>query len=222
MKPRIFHLISVTAMAWFLMIGPVQAQSNATVQLRAIDDATIDSGHQSTNTGSSINTYVGDRAPAGGGTCLSFYQFDMSVVPYNAEIINAELWLCKHEKYGAFQQNLTLDAHLITTPGWDESTVTYNNPPGYSTNPSATSTEWFEPSGWSVWNITGDVGAIRPSQNLIGWALKMNPPVPWVWLNFYSHEQVPMPDYRPMLEITYSTVVATEPTSWSEVKSLYR
>ena len=223
MKSKLTFLILGSVLALVLGGSWAVAQETATVQLIAIDDAYISVAHQSTNYGSSINTYVGDRHTAQfDSTCTSFYQFDMSEVPYNAEIVNAELWLYKHEKFGAFQQNLTVDAHLITTPGWNENTITYNAPPGYSTSASASVTEWFTAPGWVTWNVTADVAAMRPSQNLIGWKMEMTPAVPYVWLNFYSSEQVPMPDYRPMLEITYISVVANEAASWSEVKSLYR
>lgn len=194
----------------------------ATVRLPAVDDAYVDSAAPNTNFGGSLNTYLGDRASQLGGVCASFYQFDMSSVPANAEILNAELWLCKHEKYGTPQQTFTVTVHLVTTPGWSESVVTFNAPPGYASQPSSSSTGTFNPPGWEYWNVTADVAGERPSRTLIGWAALINPAVQWAWLNFYSSEQVPMPDYRPMLEITYGGAVPAESTSWSEVKALFR
>lgn len=194
----------------------------ATIRLYPTDDAYVDSAAPDANFGGSLDTYVGDRASQLGGTCTSFYQFDMSAVPANAEILNAELWLCKHEKYGTPEQTFTVGVHLVTTPGWKESAVTFNAPPGHSAQPSASSTGTFNPPGWEYWNVTGDVAGERPTRTLIGWAVLMNPVAQWAWLNFYSGEQVPMPDYRPMLEITYSGAVPAATTSWSEVKALFR
>ncbi len=221
MKSRLMLLITCSLLVAATMAGPASAQDTVTIHLYPIGDSYLDSGHQNSNYGSSLNTYVGDRSPAGGGTCLSCYQFDLSSVPGGAEILNAELWLYGHEKYGAFQQNVTVEAHLITTPGWDEGTITYNAAPGYSTNASASVTGWFEP-GWATWNVTADVAASPGGGTLIGWAVMMNPVTQGCWLNFYSREQVPMPDYRPMLEVSYIAAVPNEAASWSEVKSLYR
>lgn len=221
MKARITITAAIAILAMTWAAGSALAADDNTVHLYPTDDSYIDSAHQSSNYGASLNTYVGDRANQLDGTCMSFYQFDMSEVPSNAEILNAELWLYAHEKYGAFQQNLTIGAHLVSTPGWNEMAITYDARPGYATTASTTATQWFEP-GWAVWNVTVDVASERPSRTQIGWGLKMNPVMPWVWVNFYTSEHVPLPDYRPMLEITYSTVVADEATSWSKVKSLFR
>ena len=80
----------------------------------------------------------------------------------------------------------------------------------------------FNAPGWVYYNVTADVAGDYLTQDHIGWCLKQTPPVPWVWINFYTRHQVPMPDYRPMLEITYAGPVAAERGSWGQVKALFR
>lgn len=220
MRTKFTFALAAAGVALLVMSAPGAAEF-ATVNLPACDDAYVDSASPNTNFGTALDTYVGDRASQTGGVCTSFYQFDLSAVPANAEIVNAELWLCKHEKYGSPEQTFTVQVHLITTPGWNEGAVTFNAPPGYATAPTAAITGTFNPPGWEYWNVTGDVAAQRPSGTLIGWAVLMNPLPQWAWLNFNTSEQVPMPDERPMLEVTYSGAVPAEATSWSNVKALF-
>lgn len=222
MKTLRTSILTAFGAAALLILSSSASAEFATVQLRATDDAYVDSNYPDANYGASLNTYVGDRASQAGGTCLSFYQFDITAVPANAEITNAELWLCEHEKYGTPEQTFTVDVHLITGPGWDQNAITWNAPPAYQHLPTASATGTFNPPGWAYWNVTPDVAGARPSGTLVGWAVKMNPLPQWAWLNFYTSEQVPMPDYRPMLEITYNTIVGAEASSWSRVKTLFR
>ena len=194
-----------------------------TVTWVATDDACVDSAFPNANYGSSINLYVGDRTPAAGGTCLTFLQFDISDLTPANEVLNAELLLRKHEKYGAPDTQMPVSVHHITMPGWSENAITWNAPPGYTTAATATVTATFNPPGWAAWDVTADVIADHAqNRSQTGWCVKFAQPLSWLWLNFYSREQVPMPDYRPQLVITYSGPVGAESSSWSEVKSLYR
>ena len=203
-----------------VMVSPAAAQNYA--YFYPTDDAYIDSLFPDSNFGNSTNLYLGDRTAAGGGSTMFFVQFDISDFAASNEILNAEIWLYKHEKYGAPTQQCTVGLHDITTAGWDENVITFNARPGYSTVASASSTGFFNPPGWEYWNVTGDVIADR-YLGTTGWGVKMgNPEVPWMWLNFWSSEQVPMPDYRPMLEIMYTGPVSVERVTFDEVKALYR
>lgn len=202
-----------------VLTTPAWAQNYA--YFRAVDDAYIDSSAQSSNYGQSINLYLGDRTPAGGGSTMFFVQFDISDFAASNEIIQAELWLQKHEKYGAPDQQCTVTVHHILNPGWNEDTITWNSPPAYSTTPSGSVTGTFNPPGVVGYNVTADVIVDKPG-GMTGWAVKMSPEVQWMWLNFYSGEQVPMPDYRPLLEVIYIGPVATERATIDEVKALYR
>lgn len=212
------RLLTLTVLTLFVA-GAALAQNTA--YFYPTDDAYVDSATPDGNFGSSLNLYLGDRAPAGGGTALSFLQFDVSDLTGYNEVLNAELWLYQHEKYGAPTQQVTVTCHHITTPGWDENAITWNAPPGYNTTPSASATGFFNPPGWTTFNVTADVIADKNS-GITGFAIKCTPLVQWVWLNFWSSEQVPMPDYRPMLEITYSGPVPAEESSWGDVKALFR
>ncbi len=203
-----------------VLSGPAAAQNYA--YFHPTDDAYIDSQFPGSNFGNSTNLYLGNRAAAGGGNAMFFMQFDISDFAACNEILNAEIWLYKHEKYGTTSQQCTVSLHDITTPGWDQNIITFNSPPGYSTAASASNTGAFNPSGWEYWNVTADVIADR-SLGTTGWGVKMsNPDDPWIWLNFWSSEQVPMPDYRPMLEIMYTGPVSVEGVSFDGVKALYR
>lgn len=194
----------------------------ATLRLNPTDDAFVDSAAPNTNFGASLNLYLGDRTPAGGGTAWTFLQFDLSTMPEGVEILNAELWLQQHEKYGSPTVQVTVDCHHVLSPGWSESAVTWNAPPAWSTQPTASVTDYFNVTGWHYWNVTPDVIADDAAGVRTGWLVKCQPPVPWVWLNFWSRERVPMPDERPFLEITYSGAVTTMPSTWTGVQALFR
>jgi hypothetical protein len=212
---------SLLGLALILVAGSATADID-TFYLHPTDDACIDSFTPDTNYGTTLNLYVGDRTPAAGGTCWTFVQFDLGAIPTGAEILNAELLLYKHEKYGSAESQLTVTAHHITTPGWSENAITWNARPGYATAPTASVTGTFNPSGWVSWNVTPDVITDYIVRQPAGWCVKDSPPVQWLWLNFWSREQVPMPDYRPTLEVTVSGAVPAEDHTWSDVKSLFR
>lgn len=211
-----------TALVAMLLTGATASGQTATVQLRAGDDTYTDSFTPDANYGGSLNMYMGDRFPQAGGQTMSFVQFDLGELPPAVEILHAELWLRKHEKQGAPEQQVTLAAHLVTTPGWSEMAVTHNARPGYATVATATVTSTFNPPGWATFVVTPDVIAAAAAGQDVGWALRCAPTVQNVWINLYTSEHVPMPDYRPMLEITYSGTVATEAGPFGSVKALYR
>jgi len=213
-----------------LLVTGAVADETHTTRLRASDDAYVDSSFPATNFGQSTSLYLcwtTGGPPPPGGPCMTFLQFDISDFSGSGvTVLNAELWLRKHEKYGAPDSTATVTCHHITTPGWNENTITWNSPPGYSTTPTTGSTGTFNPPGWAAWNVTPDVigdvaGGMINGWNS-GWCLKIQGPSPVWWLNFWSDEQVPMPDYRPVLEITYSGPVASKNATWGSVKNLYR
>jgi hypothetical protein len=203
-----------------VVLGASTAGAQHTCQFNPCDDAYVDSASPNANFGSAMNLYVGDRTAAGGGTALSFVQFDLSPLGSGCEILSAELWLYKHEKYGSIQTQTTVGVHHVTTPGWNELAITWNAPPGYATAPTASFTDFFNPPGWVHYDVTVDVVGDYPAQTCVGWCLKQSP-LPWVWLNFWSSEQNPLPDYRPLLEITYNGPVPARTASWGEVKALH-
>jgi hypothetical protein len=202
-----------------VLTGAAQAQNYAF--FKAVDDAYVDSAFPGQNFGQATDLYLGDRTPAGGGSCLFFVQFDISDFAASNDIYLAELWLSKHEKYGSPTQQCSVDVHHITTPGWDENLITWNTQPAYNATPSAGSTGTFNPPGQVYFDVTADVIADKDS-GITGFAVKMSPEIQWLWLNFWSAEQVPLPDFRPTLEIYYTGPVATEESSLDAVKALYR
>ena len=215
--------------SWFLAAAVITLLPAAapetfadTLRLNPTDDAYVDSAAPNTNFGASLNLYAGDRTPAAGGTCWSFVQFDLGALPPGVEILNAELWLQQHEKYGSPTVQVTVDCHHVVAPGWSEAAITWNAPPAWATQPTASVTDGFNVTGWHYWNVTPDVVADAAAGTRTGWLVRCTPLVPWVWLNFWSREQVPMPDERPVLEITYSGAVAATPATWSGVKALFR
>ncbi len=212
--------LSYTILVLLILTSPVAAQNYA--YFHPTDDAYVDSLYPDANYGNTTDLYLGNRTAGGGGNTMFFMQFDISDFAASHEILNAEIWLYKHEKYGAQDKGCTVSLHDITTAGWNENAITFNAPPGYSTAPTASSTGYFNPSGWEYWNVTGDVIADR-SIGTTGWCVKMtNPDDSWIWLNFWSSEQVPLPDYRPVLEIMYTGPVSTEEVTFDGVKALYQ
>lgn len=214
----------LTILILTLLIATSSLAQIHTVHFKATDDAFIDGlpQNQGTNYGQSLNLYVGDRSPAGGGNAEFYVQFDISELPVSAVILSAELWLYRHEKFGAAEDQLTLSVYTITTPGWDENAITWNAPPGRYHLPTDTQTGTFVPPGWTYFNVTPDVIGDHVAGTDAGWCVEMTPIVPFKWLNFWSGEQVPLPDYRPTLEVVYSGPVVNESATWGSVKRLYR
>jgi hypothetical protein len=132
----------------------------------------------------------------------AYLQFNLSALPADAIILNADLML--FQSYNADKENFMISLHQVNE-SWTESTITWNNQPDYSSSPVSTITIWAGSISWFSWDVTSLIqgwndGSI-PNYGVI---LKDGYPsvVPGV-SKCYSSDLINDTHLRPKLEITY-------------------
>ena len=113
-------------------------------------DSWVDDGNPGNNYGTDVILWVVDYGP--GWMARSYLQFDVSVIPADA-IIN-DAWLCLW--YWNFDDYGTPEIGAYRVDGsWDESTITWNNQPSFSsTYEDVVPLGPPGPPGYVCWNIT--------------------------------------------------------------------
>jgi len=125
-----------------------------TVTLYPIADSYVNESSPDTNYGN--YTWLGIE-------CNSYHRyayimFDLSSLPPDATIIDANLWLTLTSIGGTGEWGVHIGAHYCSNNSWNETEITWNNKPDFEPNPTMSRVFWivFLPStDW--WNITADV-----------------------------------------------------------------
>ena len=136
------------------------------------------------------------------GNARILIRFDLSSIPSGATINSATVYLSQYEFYVTGTYNI----HRLMG-NWEESTVTWNNQPGYDLVPTD-SKLISEANPTTEWDVTSDVdGFVDGTLNNDGWLLKLDPesdpdwPGIWYYSSGYSN-----PAYHPYLEVTYTAL----------------
>ena len=136
------------------------------------------------------------------GVIRSLLQFNLSSIPDNAIVTEAELLLYQHNTYGS--DDFSVGAHMITSP-WDQYTVTWNNP--VSLHPTAESTVTIIAGDvtWLSWNIKNLLqGWINGNINNYGVLLKkVNEGSGGTYIACWAADYTINPNLCPKLEISY-------------------
>ncbi len=110
---------------WQLVSGPAKAGFGK--------DAAISSSIPTNNFGNETYSWVGDFS----GTITRLYiQFNLSSVPVNARIVDADLLLYQYFTFGGSDFTIEL---LKINNSWDESTISWDLQPTRSSDPIITS-----------------------------------------------------------------------------------
>lgn len=170
----------------------------------SLKDAGLETARPNTNTGTDQVIWMGLYYPPSRYRLI--IQFDLSALPSDIWITSAILRLYIVETTDANVSGI-FTPYRVTEP-WNELTVTWNNQPPFDPSVFGGQTAILGP-GWYEWDITSLVRAwymgIYPNYGML---LKTDETIPFETKLLYSREAVATPMLRPMLEISYQTVVS--------------
>jgi len=177
--------------------------------LSPIDDAYVSSLYPYVNRGSDSKLVLAWYQDFSGGYALdvkipSYFKFDLSNIPSDAEIISAKLQLY------AISVTVPSDIIVIYCPdnSWNEREITYSKAPRYDWRTPPISTRVSVANAWYSWELTSDVKNARGGQ--LTEVLQINTFIVGQEPNhvsFYSKEASDS-SYRPRLTINYSKPVS--------------
>lgn len=129
-------------------------------------------------------------------------QFDISILPTDAVIVNADLKLYQYQTIGT--ESFVIGLHQVTE-SWEENMITWNNQPDYLPSPESTITVTVGALTWLSWDITSLLqGWLDGSITNFGVVLKdTDEPLGDTFIRCYSSDYPANPTLRPKLEITY-------------------
>jgi len=187
----------------FLLL-PTAVNSTIWVHLYPTKDAFVDSAHPDTNYGSSTDLFTGEVDGYKGHEHTAFYlHFDLgAAIPAGSTILSAELYLWLHECAPSYQSR-DVSIYFIGDE-WHESTITYSTAPSpVAIPPLATLSHSCSSTDYLYWDITYAIVDAFYAGGAFDCTVKIEDPPIGTWDNYHSREQIPMPDYRPYLEISY-------------------
>ena len=110
-------------------------------------DAAISNSSPAVNFGNEVYSWVG----VFGTTITRLYiQFDLSSIPANTRIVDADLLLYQYFTYGGSDFTIEL---LKINNSWDESTISWDLQPTRSSDPIITSSITAGATTWNSWDI---------------------------------------------------------------------
>jgi hypothetical protein len=170
----------------------------------SLKDAGLEAARPNTNTGNDQIIWTGLYYPP------SYYrlliQFDLSALP-------ADTWITAAIMRLYIAEVTRVDIKGIFTPYrvtalWNEMTVTWNNQPSFDATVYGSQSIVLGP-GWYEWDITALVRGwymgLYPNYGLL---LKSDESTPFETKRIYSKEATAYPMLRPMLEISYQSVIS--------------
>ena len=135
-------------------------------------------------------------------TLRSFLQFDLSLLPANAIITNANLKLYQYYTLGS--EDLIIGLHQVTET-WEEDTINWNNKPNYLSVPESIVSVTVGETTWLSWDITALLqGWLDGSITNHGLMLKSTEEFSDnSYIACYSSDYMDDPALRPKIEIDY-------------------
>jgi hypothetical protein len=129
-------------------------------------------------------------------------QFDVSILPTDAVIVNADLKLYQYQTIGT--EGFVIGLHQVTE-SWEENMITWNNQPDYLPSPESTITVTIGALTWLSWDITSLLqGWLDGSITNYGVVLKdTDEPLGDTFIRCYSSDYPTKPTLCPKLEITF-------------------
>ena len=129
-------------------------------------------------------------------------QFDVSSIPTDAIIVDADLKLYQYQTIGT--EGFIIGLHPVTE-NWEENIITWNNQPDYLPSPESIVTITVGATTWLSWDITSLLqGWVDGSKVNYGILLKdTDEPMGDTFIRCYTSDYITNPNQCPKLEITY-------------------
>jgi hypothetical protein len=197
--------------AFFLLIGfypptgNAQGTLNTTIYTNA--DAYVDSSSPDVNYGSSTRLNV----TANSIQDYTYFKFDLSSLPPDANIVNATLMTYFYDGGGSvyWSPQDRIGAYMGSDNSWNEQTLTWSNKPAFASAPTDV---WgimiMNYYGYRYWDITSDVKSALQSKSLtevIKFSTKTGADG---WVVFYSKEAT----NAARIEVEYTTSSSVSPS----------
>ena len=162
-------------------------------------DSTMQTALPYINYGSLTMALVGNTVSS---ILRTYIKFDLSTVPANARITDADLRLYQHDTFGS--DNFTIGLYNVTGD-WDESTITWNLQPTSSTDAEITNNITAGATTWKSWDIDTLVqGWLDGTITNYGMMLKdTEETLVSTVTYFYTSDYTTDTTLRPKLEIDY-------------------
>jgi uncharacterized repeat protein (TIGR01451 family) len=183
-----------------------------------VADAFVAQGYPGTNYGNTWDMWAGYGKKACFGTSKdpkinrSLIQFDLSSIPSGTSISEAKLYLyvmawCR----GTSSSPRKVTVYRVKA-NWSESSVNWNNKPGYGEAYGSTSVSFLQTGKWYTFDVTGLVRkwvkGTEPNRGLMVRAPEGSGS-DFAWFGFYTSETSGT-SYDPYLKITYTGTSAAE------------
>jgi hypothetical protein len=158
MKKKRFLILSLLVMVLILIVGcTTPAVQYGTITLQPGPEG-IDSIVETVNPTTNYETITLCEIGRNGtyNMLREYIQFDLSTVPADAVVVDANLKLYQYSNFGT--NNFTIGLHNVTS-AWDESTITWNLQPTCSVDAETTSDITIGDITWKSWEIDNLVQA---------------------------------------------------------------
>lgn len=141
------------------------------------------------------------------GFYRTWLKFDLSGIPFFAQIESAKLWLyfCGYGDDGGWYESI--GAYFSSDDSWSENTLTWNSQPSFASKPTG-SIPSFTDICWKSWDVTPDVQREFEGDKKVAFCIKavneylpldnIYPPSNWNEALSKEFENV---NYRPHLEV---------------------
>jgi hypothetical protein len=181
-----------------------QTKTSTVADLLPSEDAYVQSTLSGTNFGGDGNLYVGDanyNDPI--ARCRSFLKFDLSSLPADAIVLDAEVRL---NAWGTGPApDIVVGAHYLASDAWSETTITWGNAPT-SFVATACDFQTLDSPGSYAWNVAASVRLALFQDGVFSVVLKEpTEGTDHNWCGMMSKEGTAA--YRPRLHVEYLTDV---------------
>ncbi len=168
-----------------------------------ISDSYVRSAVPAGNYGASATLFAG-RGTGTLGIYRTFVKFILPQYLSEVKILNASLYLYKSADTGT-PTGINLGAHRVLVD-WSETTINWNNQPGFSQTPTASVTPPTTNNLYLRWDVTSDVQAFVDGTPNYGWCIKSSNENQSTRIQFNSKENANA-NTRPYLYIEYAPKV---------------
>lgn len=187
---------------------PTPNPQPTTVTLTSSGDACVLQGHPNLNAGRTTDMWAGydDHPNTNAQIVRSLVKFDLSTIPAGATVTNAKLRVYYAGYYDFSGHVSTVTAHQITGD-WQETSVNWNNKPGYGASYGSVNIAANSNWGWRELDVTALVQGWL-SGALLNQGVMLRGPEESGYYSNYRSFGTRESSYSPQLAISFSSNVA--------------